>query len=151
MPLVSVNVQVFVDGVAQEHDHHHKRRLHLRWNVGPVSEQHLTGPDGVNSMLQLTDSQKARVSVSAVDKKGQAAEVQGVKFSSSDETIATVEDNGDGSASIVAGLPGTCQIQVTADADMGDGDTEITGTLDLTVVAGSAATINVTAGAPEEQ
>ena len=102
-------------------------------------------------MLQLTDSQKARVSVSAVDKKGQAAEVQGVKFSSSDETIATVEDNGDGSASIVAGLPGTCQIQVTADADMGDGDTEITGTLDLTVVAGSAATINVTAGAPEEQ
>jgi len=104
-------------------------------------------------MLQLTDTQQVRISIAPVDKKGAPAEVQSVAFSSSDSGVASVtQDPADEKAAlVVAGLPGTCQIQVTADADLGNGVTTITGTLDLTVVGGEAVALGINAGAPEEQ
>jgi hypothetical protein len=148
MPQVEVNVSVVIDGV--EHGH---RTPHIAWNVGPVSEQHLPGPLGARYMIQLIDTQQVKVNIAPVDKKGAPAQVQDVTFTSSDGTVAAVtQDEADpNSATVVAGLPGTCQIQVTADADLGDGVTTITSALDVTVVGGQAVGLAINAGAPEEQ
>jgi hypothetical protein len=104
-------------------------------------------------MLQLTDTQQVPVQIAGADKKGAPAPVQNPTFTSSDPNVATVtQDTTDPTkATVVAGLPGTCQIQVSADADLGDGVTTISGVLDITVVAGQAASIAVTAGTPVEQ
>lgn len=104
-------------------------------------------------MFQMTDTQQAALSIKPVDKKGAPAQVQNARFSSSDESVVTIEQDASdpNKATMKAGLPGVAQVNVSADADMGDGDTEITGTLDVTVVAGAAASITVNAGAAEEQ
>ncbi len=101
----------------------------------------------------LTDSQKVTISIAAVDKKGAPADVQGIAFASSDTTVATVEqDAGDMTkAVVVAGMPGSAQISVTADADLGDGVSLLTGVFDLSVVGGQAVGLSVSAGSPEEQ
>lgn len=104
-------------------------------------------------MLQLTDTQQVNVSIQPVDKKGAPAQVQSVSFVSSDPNVAAVmQDTTDpNKAVVVAGLPGVCQIQVTADADLGDGVTNISGVLDITVVGGQAVALTVNADAPTEQ
>lgn len=104
-------------------------------------------------MLQLTDTQKVKVSVTPIDAKGAPAPVQSVTFVSSDETVASVspDPNDPNGAIVVAGFPGVAQIQVTADADLGDSVANITGTLDITVVGGQAVSLTITAGTPEQQ
>lgn len=148
MSLVDLHVTVNLNGVECA------AKPHLRWAViGPVSEQTLTGPSHEASMLQLTDTQRVQISIAPVDKKGAPAQVQSVAFSSSDTSVATVtQDATDpNKAVVVAGVAGTCQIQVSADADLGDGVSTINGTLDITVVGGPAVSLSVSAGTPEEQ
>jgi hypothetical protein len=101
-------------------------------------------------MLQLTDSQKVRVQVTGLDKKGQPATIPSVSFSSSDANVASVvQDPGDpSSADVSAGVPGACQIK--ASATLADGSTA-EGVLDITVVGGAAVSLSLTAGAPSEQ
>ena len=48
-------------------------------------------------------------------------------------------------------LAGAAQVNVTADAQIGEGVTEITGVLDVEVKAGQAVALNIAAGAPEEK
>jgi len=105
-------------------------------------------------MLLLTDSQKCALAITIVDKKGNAAKVDGVpSWSSSDESVATVTAAEDGlSASVVAAGPlGTAQINVTADADLGEGVKPIAGVLEVQVVGGETASVAISAGTPEEQ
>lgn len=104
-------------------------------------------------MLQLTDTQQCDVSVKALNRKGNPAPVQNPVWSSSDSTVATVtQDAVDGlKAKVVAGAAGTTQINVSADADMGDGVKPISAVLDVTVVGGQAVTFAVTTGTPTEQ
>ena len=45
----------------------------------------------------------------------------------------------------------TKQVNVKADADLGEGVTEIIGTLDVEVQAGAAVSMTVNAGTPTEQ
>lgn len=152
-PVVEVNVSVVVDGVEMHPHHRPKPKLHL--SVGPVQEQKLSGPgDPVMASIQLTDTQQAPLSFTATDKKGFPAEVQNPTFSSGDPNVVSVspDPGGDPTKSvIVAGAPGNTQVVVSADADLGDGVELITGSLDVTVVAGKAAVINVAAGAVSEQ
>lgn len=148
-----VNVQVIIDGVDCG-KHRQRKKLRLFWAIGPVTEQKLSGPAvGESVMFKLTDSQQVAVSISAADKKGQSAPVEGVTFATSDPNVATVvQDAVDPSkALVVAGLPGTCQIQVSADADLGEGVTKIEGVLDVEVVAGQAVALSVATGVAEEQ
>ncbi len=104
-------------------------------------------------MLQLTDSQQCALSIAPVDAKGNPAPVQGAPvWASSAPTVAAVTPSADGlSANIVAGATGTAQISVSADADLGDGVTTITGVLDVTVVGGQATSIGIVAGTPVSQ
>lgn len=95
---------------------------------------------GVNLMFLLRDDQTAHVNIQAVDAKGFDAPLQTITYSSSDESVATVAN-----AIITAVKPGTATINVVADADLGDGVTQIAGTLDIQVVAGQAVALAVTA------
>ncbi len=109
-------------------------------------------------MLQLVDTQKCAVGVGApVDAKGAPAQVQdgSVVWSSSDPNVATVTADATDplKAVVVAGLPGTAQINVSADADLGDGVTSIAApALDVTVLAGQAVALgSIATGTPEAQ
>ena len=72
-------------------------------------------------------------------------------WTSSSETVATVTPNGTDnlSAEVVPGSTlGTCQINVTADADLGSGVKTISGVLDVQVVAGQAVGFEITTAPP---
>ena len=137
-------------------------RRKLRWTIGPVREQNLTsspdsrsagpGPKRIIPMLQLTDSQQCTLSVEPVDKKGHKAPVDeaSVTWSSSDEGVATVSGSGL-SATVVAKDVGVCQINVSLDADTGEGTRQVAGSLDVTVVPGDAVSLNVKTETPTEQ
>jgi hypothetical protein len=102
-------------------------------------------------MLMLPNDHKVPVSIEPVDAKGNPAAVEGVPaWTSSAETIAYVSNiASDGlSAEVLPGDSiGTCQINVTADADLGSGVTPINGVLDVQVVAGQAVGFAIQTGA----
>ncbi len=134
---------------------HRRPAVALEIHAGPVTLQGSNnGPaERPRFMLLLKDDQKCRLSVSPVDKKGKPAKVEGAPaWSSSDETVATVVPAADGmSADVVAGNPGICQINVSADADLGEGVKTISGTLDVTIEAGEAVGLAISTGTPEPQ
>lgn len=105
------------------------------------------------TQMDLRDDQQVDLSIQPVDKKGKPAQLDGIPvWASSDETVITVTPSADGLSAVAVGVaPGQARVVVTADADLGAGVTDITGTLEFNVVAGSAATINITAGAPTDQ
>lgn len=123
---------------------------HIRWNIVISGKRKVSGEF---LMIQIVEDEffvtKPLVVTSA---RGNAAAVQSVVFSSSNEAVLAVVDNGDGTAKASAvGPAGSAQLIVTADADLGEGVKNITGTLDVEVVAGDAAIIVIEAGAPQKQ
>jgi len=100
--------------------------------------------------FQIRDDQQVTLTASALDDEGNPAAAT-IAFSSSDETVAAVTDNGDGTALLVAspGEGGLGTATVTATVTDLSGDAVITGTFDVEVVAGDAVTVNITPGAPE--
>lgn len=92
----------------------------------------------------LPDGNEVRVKITYVDAQGNTAMIDGeVEWSSSDETIATVEADPDDSAEAVVGATGALgQVQITAraDADLGEGERQLITTMDVEVVAGEAVT-----------
>lgn len=108
--------------------------------------------EGVSN-VNLRDDQKVALTIQIVDKKGKPALVDGVPvWAGSDDTVLTVEAAADGmSAEVTAVAPGSGRVVVTADADLGAGVTDLTGTLDFTVAPGGAVAITITPGTPEDQ
>jgi hypothetical protein len=106
-------------------------------------------------MLILPDDHKVGLSVQPVDAKGHPAQLEGdPTWSVADPTIATVTpvpyDGQTYRADLVPGDNlGTTQVNVSGDADLGEGVTTITGLLDVQVVAGQAVSLNIAAGTPE--
>lgn len=87
--------------------------------------------------------------IQPVDNFGNAARVDGVPvWGVSDENILEVVPAADGlSADVLAkGAIGTAQVTVSADADLGDGVRELTGLLDVEVLAGEAVSLTIAAG-----
>jgi hypothetical protein len=110
------------------------------------------------TMLVLPIDQKVHCSIEPVDAKGNPAAIDGVPtWTSSNDQIATVvADPPDGSGIFTAwvtpvGQVGTCQINVTADADVGSGITTINGVMDLQAVAGQAVGFQISHEAPVPQ
>jgi len=101
--------------------------------------------------LVLKDTQQCLLSISEEDARGNPVEVKPDELTwlSSDETVATVTDNGDGTALVVAaGALGLAQVQVQ---DSETDGTNIAGTLDVQVGPGPVTKVNITPGTPTEQ
>lgn len=144
-----------------------ERRLRVQWTLGPVTEQRAlvgvahgssftTRPLSRESAMRLviSDSQKCGLSVSAVDKRGHAAQVENVRWDVSDASLLSIETDPIDplKATVTAVGPiGSGQVNVTGDAQLGDGETPIAATLDVDVIAGAAVGFTVTTGTPEEQ
>lgn len=108
---------------------------------------------GVSSVL-LKANQEFDANVAFTDAKGNPAPVDGTPtWENSNTDLLTVTTAEDGlSAVIVAtGTPGTGQVVVKADADLGDGVVEIIGTLDVEVVPGDAVTVVINTGPARDQ
>jgi hypothetical protein len=105
------------------------------------------------SMLKMTDVQKAKASISFVDAKGHPAIVDGVPvWDVSNAGPVSLAPAADGmSCDIVANAPGTLQVNVTADADLGAGTKTITGVLDVEITGSDAVTVNINVGPVEDQ
>lgn len=105
-------------------------------------------------MLILPNDHKVTASIQPVDARGNPAKIDGLaNWTSSNVGIAKVENvSADSlSADIVPGSQlGSCQVNVTADADLGEGTESITGTLEVTVEAGGAVGFVISTSAPVE-
>src|SRR5262245_38589692 len=105
-------------------------------------------------MLTLTSNQKALLSVTFLDSKGNPAPVDSTPVWMTDNTdLLALTPAADGLSCTVAavGPLGSATAQVNADADLGAGVVNIFGTLLVEVTAGQAATVAIAAGTPEEQ
>lgn len=101
--------------------------------------------------FKLTAIQMVAVAAVGVDAKGNPAPIEGLSVTSSDTSVATV-DLVDGKVVITAVAPGTTQIDATADAKIGEGETILQAEpVMLEVVAAEAVTFKLQFGEPTVQ
>ena len=102
-------------------------------------------------LITITNEEKVPVTLAPLTAAGNPATVDGTPVWAVISGDATLEVSADGmSAYLVSGAANTnSQVTVTADADLGEGVTEITDTLDLAVVAATASQLGATVGAAE--
>lgn len=104
----------------------------------------------VTHLANLKITQKAELSVSIKDRAGNPAQVDGAPvWSLTDPSLGDLVAAADGlSATLTPKGPlGSCEIQVNADADLGEGVKTILGSLPVDFVAGDAETIEIALGA----
>jgi hypothetical protein len=150
--------------------HHHHKEMPLI-GLGPTSEQPKhTGPPQEKPMLAtLTDTQQVVATYGGpVDAKGNVAAVESLTFQSSDPATATfvagvpdssgnivpdTANDGKIRGTIVAKAAGVCRVNITADADLGDGVKTIDGEMiDVQVTGGEAVGFGApTVGTPTSQ
>jgi hypothetical protein len=103
----------------------------------------------------LSNTQKVSIKLNPKGPSGRTAKIDGVPvWKNTDETLGTLVVATDGLSAVyttVDGASGNSQVIVDADADLGAGVTDITGLLDINVVAPEeqATTIEMVAGTPE--
>jgi hypothetical protein len=108
---------------------------------------------GVESMI-IKATQEFDASVAFQDSLGNPAPVEGVPaWTNSNESVLSMVVAADGLSAVVSavGVPGSGQISVQADADLGEGVTTITGTLDIEVTPGDAINVVLNTGAVRER
>lgn len=130
-----------------------RRPPSFRFIIGPITERTMPmPPDPVTPDLILTDSQRAVLTIAPKDKAGNDAVVDNVRWSSSDPLLLDVQASEDGLTCTVVtkGPLGTAQVSVVADADLGPDQTDIAGVINVTVRAGQAVSVGITAGTPTE-
>ncbi len=106
-------------------------------------------------MADLNTDNTYPVVLSPLNARGEPAPVDGVPvWASSDETVVTVAPSEDGMSAVINTVAaGVARVTVTADADLGEGVSEITGvTDDLNVTVGpnsEASVLTLTIGDPQ--
>ena len=103
-------------------------------------------------MIILTDMQKIKLAVSPVSAEGNPAPIDSIAWTSSDESIVTLEAIPDDLFAVYAvavGPLGQAQVVVEADALVGEGVVAITGILDVSVVASQAVSLAIATGVAE--
>lgn len=108
------------------------------------------------TMARISNTQEVSVELKPVNRKGGAAAVEPgtVAWSSSDESVITVEVDPENElkAKVVAVGAGVAQVTVTADADLDEGEVrEISGSTAIEVVPAEADTFELIVGEPQEQ
>lgn len=101
----------------------------------------------------LKVNQKLPLTIEIKDKFGNAAQVDGAPaWSLTDPALGAlvVDASGMSAEFTPAGTVGTLQVQVSADADLGEGVKTILGSLDLELLSGEAVTVAIAAGTPSD-
>jgi hypothetical protein len=103
----------------------------------------------------LKDGQKVPLALVITDADGNAAPVEGAPvWASSDVALVEVTvDPDDPMKAVASTVPGPglgiATVSAVVDADLGEGVASVEGRLDIEVVAGDAAIVNIEAGTPE--
>lgn len=101
----------------------------------------------------LKVSQSLPLSIAIKDKFSNPAQVDGKPaWAVSDESLASLEVAEDGLSATLSpkGLVGSLKVQVSADADLGEGVKSILGELSVDLLAGEAVSVEIAAGAPSD-
>lgn len=107
----------------------------------PVGQSIVVFQKETNVMsITLRDDFVLPLVVTGLDTKGKPAQIEGLSFASSDETIAKVDPNG---LVVPQDNLGTAQVTVKADTSIGPDTKIIMGTVDIDVVGGEAVTLNI--------
>lgn len=101
-------------------------------------------------LITITNEEKVQVTLTPTTAAGNSATLDGVPTWTVTEGDATLEVAVDGlSAFLVSGAADTnSKVEVTADADLGEGVVTLTDTIDLAVVAATASVLGATVAAP---
>lgn len=125
-------------------------------NVAPTPQH--AGPRHFGVPLvatQLTDSQQMDVTPAFADKKGNPAKVEdgSIQWMTDNPNLLALTPSADGkTCTVVAVGPlGTATVTMKADADLGAGVSELVGTLEVEVTAGTATVVTLNPGTPTEQ
>ena len=125
-----------------------KPQRHLGWRVGAVTPKIKKG-----SMLELTitNEQKVTIALNPVTAAGRPAKVDGVPqwtVASGDSQVVPAAD-GLSAVLVSSDNPGETDINVSADADLGEGVETISDVIKLHVEGARAAALGLTSGTPE--
>jgi len=101
-------------------------------------------------LITITNEEKVQVTLTPTTAAGNPATLDGVPTWTVTEGDATLEVAVDGlSAFLVSGAADTnSKVEVTADADLGEGVVTLTDTIDLAVVAATASVLGATVATP---
>jgi hypothetical protein len=129
-------------------------RLHLTgpWRFAFVVVRGFGDLEEDLHMLLLTTVQKVVLRVRPVDAKGNPAPVDGPpEWTVSNPALASllVDPDGLGAVLLATGPVGTCQVNVSADADLGEGFTQISGVLDVEIAPAQAVALAIETGPVE--
>lgn len=101
--------------------------------------------------LLITNEQKVKLTIAPKTAAGNPAPIDGIPlWNVSDSSVLTLDVAPDGlSAYAISNSVGTSQINVVADADLGEGVREIASVLDIQVVNAEAVSLGIISGDPE--
>jgi hypothetical protein len=106
-------------------------------------------------LIELKANQYVKLSVGTPkDKYGNDAAIESLEYSTSDSSVVELRDFNPEDSSVKVwptGKKGLSTITAKADADLGSGVKEISGTLDVVVSAGEAATFELLVGVPSDK
>lgn len=162
MAMVRAIIQAVLDGLGLSN---RRRAVRLYVRVGPVevkqpgdipsptATHQMTGRGDFMTILKADEKVKLGP-IAPVDRAGNPAAIDGVPtWSVGDPAIIGLDVAADGLSAyaIAAGPVGLSQVNITADADLGEGVTTISGTVDFQVVAAQAVGLAIPVGTPEPQ
>jgi hypothetical protein len=141
--------------IDQQNQHGQVLRHILETIIGPPAKMVIftikvgnTTTEGATK-VKLKANEEFDVAVAFQDAAKNPANVQGVPaWASNNEAVLTVTPSEDGLSAVCSttGSVGSAQVSVSADADLGDGTTTITGVLDVEVLAGDAVLVVLNPG-----
>lgn len=101
-------------------------------------------------LITITNEEKVQVTLAPTTAAGNAATLDGVPVWTVTAGDATIEVSEDGlSCMLISGAADVnSKVEVTADADLGEGVVSLTDVIDLAVVPASASQLGLQVGAP---
>lgn len=126
--------------------------LSLNFSYGTI---HFLIKNNKKMAATLTINQQVSGQVTPVDRKGNPAQVEkdSVRYTSSDDSVVIVVEDTDDETKfkVVATGVGTCQVTVSADADLGEGVEDISAFAAVEVFPEKAVGFGIAFGTPEDK
>lgn len=134
-------------------------QVEFHFSIGPVTPKAQLGTNNTMN-LNIDNTQKIKLQLQPRTRPttehpdGIPVTIDGParwERTSGESTLGTISDDGLTAELVSSDNPGPSQFTVKGDADLGEGVTEISETIDLTVTQAGAATLGVSAAVPEQK